>query len=627
MNNAINNGMYGHTTGSLKTRPIRSMFPESMSMPTELGGPPGGGGVGGGGRAQHHPPPSQQQQREASEKVLALARARAKEVSEAKDRQGRCVTLQDRSHDFYTKFAEREVRLGPLLGKGGFCSVYEVEEFVNMVDGKRQPLGSGGGGGGGGNTVKSNNSNKNNIPTTNKNNIDSKVNTPLGPDSTYTSRESDYDHEEVGSGVPIQEQKQEQNQQVQNQQHQVQQVQAAGRVFLAEHCRRNKTGEARYAIKKISPSTTRDPSLFVQAMVDMATEARLLSALDPHPNIIKLRAVSADDEGNGPFDERYFLVLDRLYETLEERTHTWKRRDKRDAMLGWMMMAGCGAVRAGTRRRRRLDRRGQQLKSAADLAGALAHLHRRRVLHRDLKPQNVGYNIRDDLTLFDFGLARELPPLPPADGDGGDGLYRMTGFCGSFRYMAPEVGKKERYNEKCDVYSFAILCWEILSLQKSYSGHSLETLQTKVWDGPQLRPNTIGSPKGGGKNKSNNTASAEGGFNSSTSNDGNVIMSDIRIEVMLERAWDKDVASRPTMEEVVEMLREECLANEEDRNAKGGGEGRRRAKDVDGGSIDKASSDDSEGAISPATVRRRSSHRWLSRRSTHVFEPLAVIHE
>mmetsp|Transcript_18314 Transcript_18314/g.34792 ORF Transcript_18314/g.34792 Transcript_18314/m.34792 type:complete len:165 (+) Transcript_18314:112-606(+) len=40
---------------------------------------------------------------------------------------------------------------------------------------------------------------------------------------------------------------------------------------------------------------------------------------------------------------------------------------------------------------------------------------------------------------------------------------------GSVRYMAPEVFKGELYNEKCDVYSFTVLLWEMLTCKRPYS--------------------------------------------------------------------------------------------------------------------------------------------------------------
>ena len=46
----------------------------------------------------------------------------------------------------------------------------------------------------------------------------------------------------------------------------------------------------------------------------------------------------------------------------------------------------------------------------------------------------------------------------------------MTGEVGSFRYMAPELVKHEPYNTGVDIYSWAILSWEMLAIDKPYTG-------------------------------------------------------------------------------------------------------------------------------------------------------------
>ena len=100
------------------------------------------------------------------------------------------------------------------------------------------------------------------------------------------------------------------------------------------------------------------------------------------------------------------------------------------------------------------------------IAAALDYLHEKNIIFRDLKPENVGFDVRGDLKLFDFGLATIISP----EGDPYEDTYEMSG-AGSPRYMSPEVLKEEpdRYNLKADVYTFSLVVWQILSLEKPYA--------------------------------------------------------------------------------------------------------------------------------------------------------------
>merc|ERR1711937_320691 len=51
----------------------------------------------------------------------------------------------------------------------------------------------------------------------------------------------------------------------------------------------------------------------------------------------------------------------------------------------------------------------ERLDVAQQLADAIAYLHSKNVLHRDLKPDNIGFDIHGDLKVFDFDIARVCP--------------------------------------------------------------------------------------------------------------------------------------------------------------------------------------------------------------------------
>ena len=93
------------------------------------------------------------------------------------------------------------------------------------------------------------------------------------------------------------------------------------------------------------------------------------------------------------------------------------------------------------------------LTGLGQIATAMAHLHALGYIHRDLKSENVLLTAdQDTLKVADFGLARLI--------EGDD----KTAETGSYRHMAPEVIRHERYDSACDVYSFAMILYEMLTL-------------------------------------------------------------------------------------------------------------------------------------------------------------------
>ncbi|XP_057780506.1 serine/threonine-protein kinase VIK-like isoform X3 [Salvia miltiorrhiza] len=75
------------------------------------------------------------------------------------------------------------------------------------------------------------------------------------------------------------------------------------------------------------------------------------------------------------------------------------------------------------------------------------------IIHRDLTPRNVLQNEAGRLKVTDFGLSKIA--------HGRDFVYKMTGGTGSYRYMAPEVFRRESYGKSVDVFSFALIVHEM----------------------------------------------------------------------------------------------------------------------------------------------------------------------
>lgn len=256
------------------------------------------------------------------------------------------------------------------------------------------------------------------------------------------------------------------------------------------------------AIKCLKEKVMMNRRSFAHGASDLATEAFFLARLD-HPNIIKLHAVTAEIVESNLSTEKdagFFIVVDRLVETLEQRIVRWRQHAKE---LPTNLLYRLSREWKDTQRSMLKER----LQIALQVANVMEHLHGMKIVFRDLKPDNIGFDKNGTLKLFDFGLAKEEKAsdcLSP-------GKYKMTGRTGSRRYMAPEgrsmgaqrmvfllrliiglhlsyfvrlflpvVANDYPYDKSVDVYSFGILLWEICALEKPFYRYSSQRHMREV---------------------------------------------------------------------------------------------------------------------------------------------------
>jgi serine/threonine protein kinase len=93
---------------------------------------------------------------------------------------------------------------------------------------------------------------------------------------------------------------------------------------------------------------------------------------------------------------------------------------------------------------------------------AVNYCHNNKICHRDIKPDNILINDKDEIKLIDFGLSQII-----------SGTERnLTGKKGTKTYMAPEVILNKHYNEKCDVWSIAHVFYILLAFKQPFKNNS-----------------------------------------------------------------------------------------------------------------------------------------------------------
>ncbi len=131
----------------------------------------------------------------------------------------------------------------------------------------------------------------------------------------------------------------------------------------------------------------------------------------------------------------------------------------------------------------------EAIRIALQIAGALEFAHARRVLHRDIKPDNILIT-RSGAKLLDFGLAKLMAGSSQDMASTLDATLDGT-LLGTAAYMSPEQAQGRAVNERSEVFSFGAVLYEMLTGRRAFGGSSLlETLNAVV----RCEPAPIDSP-------------------------------------------------------------------------------------------------------------------------------------
>lgn len=183
------------------------------------------------------------------------------------------------------------------------------------------------------------------------------------------------------------------------------------------------------AIKEVLPSKEYDVAKYFEREWRLMKESR-------HPNIVLFLGLSRAPEP----DNRIFIVSEfiengnlRLYIHDKARPMPWRLR----------------------------------LSFATDIARALAYLHARKCIHRDLKGENLLVTSNGRLKITDFGFARIAARSA-------DESKRLT-FCGTDSYMSPEILLGDEFDLPTDIFSLGIIFCEIIGRRLADDHHFKRT--------------------------------------------------------------------------------------------------------------------------------------------------------
>jgi serine/threonine protein kinase len=191
------------------------------------------------------------------------------------------------------------------------------------------------------------------------------------------------------------------------------------------------------AIKALRPEFAHDPA-FVKRFIGEAQNLARLS----HPNIATLYSFYNDGR-------ELCMVMEYIDGRTLDETASWVRLPEADVLA-----------------------------MAAQAMEGLAYAHAMGLIHRDIKPGNLMINRAGTLKIMDFGIARL---------HGTERMTRQGAIIGSIAYMAPEQILGRQGDERSDIYSLAIVLYELLSGAPPFADDSEYALMKAQIETPPRR--------------------------------------------------------------------------------------------------------------------------------------------
>ncbi|XP_041946355.1 aurora kinase A [Alosa sapidissima] len=103
-----------------------------------------------------------------------------------------------------------------------------------------------------------------------------------------------------------------------------------------------------------------------------------------------------------------------------------------------------------------------------ELADALHYCHSKNVIHRDIKPENLLLGPNGELKIADFGWSVHTPSS------------RRSTLCGTLDYLPPEMIEGRTHDEKVDLWSLGVLCYEFLVGKPPFETKTHEETYRKI---------------------------------------------------------------------------------------------------------------------------------------------------